>query len=475
MFIPNEIIPPLMFATKGIRDKRHDITTFMRALTKQEGQILLDSSTNEPYFFRNTTGQVMAVSGQSPDFTRFLGSLNVPTDKIILDRMCTYAAANGTPADIHRISWVNTDSMTIYVHSQGSDVFRIKATGIDTLSNGDDGVYFLTEPGSSPFSLVDVLPTNDDLLHKLVIKPFLFATEAMSADQSSFLVMTWFISILLSGMLPVTPALVLVGPANSGKTTMLRLFSKLLFGSQMPALPTPGDNKAMDSILGRHSLMYIDNLSEWSPWLDERLESIARREVIQVKRGQQFTELRLDCSLAITSRQFPDGGLQSINRLLPIVLTRPDRLLPERALTEAVSKNRDIIMTQILVRLQRLLISMGSSASGYEGSYSAADFADVAFRMARAFGFEQQAAEALERLSALHDTVLPTDQNTELIKLWLGIEGNEGRQVKATELHKEIEELAKDKKISFVMSQRSFAHWLSSSLIGYGSCSVSSR
>ena len=464
MFIPNEIIPPLMFAVKGIRDKRYDITILMRALIKEEGRLLLDSSTNEPYFLRNSTGQVMAISELNSDFIRFLGSINVPTEKAVLDRMRVYAAAHGTPVKIHRISWVNTDSITIYVHSQGAAVFRIKDSGIDTIRNGDDGVYFLTEPGSSPFSLVDALPTNGDLLHELVIKPFAFAADAMSADQGGFLVMTWFISLLLSGMLPVSPVLALIGPANSGKTTLLRLFSELLFGSQMPVQRAPADKKTLDGILGRRSLMCLDDLKEWSGWLDERLESIARREIIHIKRGQQYRELRLDCSLAITTRQLPDDSLQSINRILPAVLSRPEKMVPERAMIDAVRKNRDIIMTQIIERLQRLLISIGSSAPGYEGSYAAADFADVAVRIAKTFGFDQQAADALERLSSLYDTVLPAEQNSELIRLWVGIDGNDGRQVKSTELHKELEEIAKDKKISFVMSQRSFAHWLSSSL-----------
>ena len=464
MFIPTSITPPLMIATRAVRDKRTDITTLMRALANEEGHFLLDSSTNQPFFFRRRTGQVMAIAEENSDFIRYLGGLNVPIEKVLVDRIWTYAAAHGNPVDIHRISWANTDSMTIYVHSQGSAVYRIKASGIDTIINGDDGVYFLAEPGSSPFSLVNVLPTNCDLLHQLVLQPFSFATDSMSADQGEFLVITWFISLLLSGMLPVSPVLALIGPANSGKTVLLRLFSELLFGSQMPVQRAPADKNTLDGILGRRSLLCLDNLTVWSDWLDQRLESISRREIVNVKRGQKYCELHLDCSLAITTRQLPDASLQSINRILPVFLNRPEHMLTERAMVTGVRQNRDVIMTQILERLQRLLISMGSSSPGYEGPYAAADFADMAVRVARAFGFDQQAADALERLASLHDTVLPSDQHSELIRLWIGIGDNEGRKVKATELHRELDELAKDNQISFGMPERSFAHWLSSSL-----------
>lgn len=277
--------------------------------------------------------------------------------------------------------------------------------------------------------------------------------------------MAWCSALFLPEMLPVMPLLVLVGTPSSGKTCFMRMLSELLFGNQLSVIRTPGDPKMFDALLGRHKLICMDNVTELPSWLDGRMESIVRRETVHVKRGSQVVEQRLDCAMALTTRQFPDAGLNSITRLLPVVLEKPERPVPERVLVDAVRQNRDVIMTQLMLHLQKLLVDIDSGASGYTGPYAAADFADVAYRLARTIGFEQAMADALDRLAALHDAALPCEQQVVmLLDLWLSNPANAERQVKATELQKEIAVVAKEKGIAFSMTGRAFAHWLKSRL-----------
>jgi GTPase SAR1 family protein len=264
----------------------------------------------------------------------------------------------------------------------------------------------------------------------------------------------------------VSPVLLLVGPASSGKTTFMRSISELLFGRDLSVVRMPGDDKMFDAVIGKRSFICLDGVTEWSDWLDERLEGIARKESIFVRRGQDYVEKRLDCSMAITTRHFPDEGLQCVNRLLPIMLKRPERNVPERTIIDGIRCNRDVIMTQLLVRLQRLLIDLGLPLSpGYSGSYMSADFADIAFRVARSIGFNAQVTEAFERLSSLHEAVLSGGQQVvELLNLWVAMPGNEGREVKAAVLHKELAVIAEERGKTIMLGERPFAHWLSKSI-----------
>jgi hypothetical protein len=166
--------------------------------------------------------------------------------------------------------------------------------------------------------------------------------------------------------------------------------------------------------------------------------------------------------MAITARQLPDSGLQCITRMLPIVFERPGKTLPERVLLEGVRQNRDAIMTTIIQKLQGVLAGINSPGPYGGGSYAMGDFADVAMRITAAIGgFGPQAADAFEKLSRLHDNVLPPEQQVvRLLDIWLKDHANVWRKVKATELQREMTDIARQHGILFAMSERSFAHWL---------------
>ena len=461
--IPTVIATHPLIAARGIQDKRRDISSMLLALQTM-GRFLITCS-GDAYFFDEATRQVVSITEGDREFMRIMGTHRVCPDKSFIERARRNALTYGTLTEIYSISHVNTASSSIYVHSQGAKVYKVTASDIITINNGDDGVYFMAETGSTPFSLVDPLPTADDLFYDLLVKPLRFATGTLDEEQARFLLIAWFCSLFLPGLLPVSPMLVLVGPASSGKTTFLRNISELLFGKQLSVVRMPGDDKMFDAVIGKRSLVGLDGVTEWSGWLDKRLESIARKESIFIRKGQGYVEQRLDCSMAITTRQFPDEGLQCINRLLPIVLKRPERVLTELSLANEVKRNRNVIMTQLLIRLQRLLINLGTPSCGYSGSFMSADFADVAYRMARSIGFDSQVSDAFDRLSSLYDAVFTAEQQTmQLLDLWIGKTGNEGRQVKAAELHKELSEIAEQQGKTISMGKRPFAHWLARSI-----------
>lgn len=452
--------PPFILA-RGMKDNRKDVTRMLESL-QTIGRFLVDSS-EELYYFDATTRMVAGIAEGDREFMKLMGRHDFCPDKAFIAQARRHAQAYGESTRIHRMAYVNTVTSTIYVFSQGTAVFKITAAGITTIQNGDDGVYFVREPGSAPFELVDLPAGCEDLLLKHVIKPFSFSGSAMSVDQARFAVIAWFCSLFLPDLLPMMPLLVLVGPPSSGKTSMMNMMSELLFCNQQSVIRTPGDPKTFDSVLGQHRVICMDNVAEWAPWLDGHMESIARRETIHVKRGGQVVEQRLDCAMALTARQFPDAGLSCITRLLPIVLEKPERSVPERVLMEAVRGNRNAIMTQLMHRLQHLLADIDSGAPGYVGSYASADFADLTYRLARTIGFEEEMADAFERLSSLHDAVLPAEQQVViLLDIWLSNPANVERKVKATELQKEIAVVAKEKGIRFQMTERSFAHWFKS-------------
>ena len=448
---------------RAMQDTRKDISLMLESL-QSRGRFLVAPS-GESFYFDTKTCSVVAIEQGDRDFMLLMGGHEFCPDKTFIERAQRHALSFGTSADVYRMAHIKTSTSTVYVHSQDSEVFRITASGIETVQNGADDVYFICEQGSIPFSLVDLPAGCGDLLLKHIAKALPLAKTHIDKDQARFLVMSWLCALFLPELLPMMPLLVLVGPPSAGKSTFMRLINELLFGRQKTIFRTPVNQKAFDSEVGRHRMLCMDNVTDWSPWLDGRLENVARRETIQIRKGQNIVDQRLDCAMIMAARQFPDAGLQCINRLLPIVLEKPERPVPERDLIETVRHNRNAIMTQLMLRLQKLLVDIDSGSPGYTGPYSAADFADVACRLARTIGFEQPMADALDRLAALHDASLPGDQQVfKLLDHWLSNPVNVERQVKATELQREIAVVAKEKGVVFSMTERSFAQWLKARL-----------
>lgn len=460
---PGQTASPPFILARGMKDRRKDIKQMLDSL-QSVGQYLVTPS-GKPFYIDEKTRQVVAIEEGHQGFMKLMGSRHeYCPDKTFIERAHRHALTYGITTNIYRMAHVDTTSMSIYMYSQGTDVFKITAAAISTIQNGDDGVYFLKEPGSVPFSIIDPVP-EEDLFGKYIANALSLANTSMEVDQVRFLVISWFCSLFIPEMLPIMPQLVLVGSSSTGKTTFMRLINELLFGNQLAVLRTPADQKAFDSIVYRHRLLCMDNVNEWSPWLDGSLENVARRDSIHIWKGSQLLEQRLDCAIILSARQFPDEALQCINRLLPVVLKKPELPVPERVLIEAVRSNRNVIMTQLMRHLQNLLIDIGLGRSGYMGSYASADFADVAYRLARTIRFEDQAADMLDRLSALHSAALPAEEQVvKLVEIWLSNPANVERKIKATELQKEISVIAKEQGITFSMTGRSFAFWLKASI-----------
>lgn len=458
-----QTVSPPFIQAKAMQDKRKDISKMLESL--QSGGRFLVNASGESFYFDSKTRSVASITEGDRDFMLLMGRHEFCPDKTFIERAKRHALSFGTSVEVYRMAYVKTSTSTVYVHSQGSEVFRITSSGIETVQNGADDVYFICEQGSTPFSLVDLPAGCGDLLLKHIAKVLPLAKAHIDKDQARFLVMSWLCALFLPDLLPMMPLLVLVGPPSAGKSTFMRLINELLFGRLISIFRTPINQKSFDSEVGHHRMLCMDNVTEWFPWLDGRIENVARRETIQIRKGQNIVEKRLDCAMMMAARQIPDAGLQCISRLLPIILEKPERSVPERELIESVRHNRNAIMTQLMLHLQKLLADIDSGAPGYEGPYASADFADVAYRLARTIGFEQPMADAFDRMAELHDAALPGDQQVfMLLDQWLSNSANVDRQVRATELQKELVVIAKEKGISFTMSERPFAHWLKARL-----------
>jgi hypothetical protein len=131
---------------------------------------------------------------------------------------------NGKETRVHRLTWYNAQTHTMYLFNHQSGVYLITADAIELVDNGTDGVLFLSDPRNEPFTLI---PDENlgDLFHEHVTKEINYDTDGqLTLAEQRLLFDHWFYSTFFGSIMPTRPLLAFIGPAPI---------------IDSPALPTP--------------------------------------------------------------------------------------------------------------------------------------------------------------------------------------------------------------------------------------------
>jgi hypothetical protein len=406
------------------------------------------------YYFLTDEKRLIALDDADKELSCLLDryGLNAveKTCEYVQEALHIESISRGQATRVHRLAWFDPVEYKLYLYNHANGIYRITAEAIELVDNGTDGVLFLCDARNEPFELV---PDEDlgDLFHETVAARVNFDPDArLSVPEQQALLDLWFLSLFFGSLLPTRAHLAIVGPKGSGKSYTLRAIGLILFGPRFEVQSLPDKEDAFDAVVTSAYYAAFDNADSRVKWLPDRLAICATGGTVskrQLYTTNTMVSFPINCFLGITSRTPHFNRDDVADRLLLLRVHRfaEGQYLSESALKDTVMRQRAHILTAVVRHLQEAIAALRAThGREYRTSFRMADFATFALRLADAEGdckvVEGIFAKLQEEQSAF---ALEDDELIALLLAWLEDVNNQGREVKAAELWKDLSALAK--------------------------------
>lgn len=357
--------------------------------------------------------------------------------------------SRGLECDIHNFAFFDPVSSRLYI-CNGRQVYRLDGQNIESVDNGTDGVLFLTKAGSKHSFEYLNRDHKHDWLSSLILERVNFSAESsqqgLTVEEQREVLRIWLLSLFFESLLPTKPILVLVGEKGSGKTTILRMIGRLLFGLDFDVAAIRRDKEdAFDTAVTHSYLVAWDNVDGKIGWLNDKLAICATGHKLRLRRlytTNELFEVQTRCFLALTSRE-PEFKRDDVaDRLLILRLKRLQKFQPERVLIQDALNHRDEFWTQLLNDLNVIVRGLSHTSALQGNQHRMADWADLGYRICQTQGRAESFKGILRKLDTERaDFLLKGDPIFEALMEW--VPQNQGRPVETRVLYEELKALSK--------------------------------
>jgi hypothetical protein len=366
------------------------------------GRLLNDGHDAYLLFFHDK--KLIPISKDGFDCERLLGRYGLMKSssifKHILDYLSHHAFENGEKIETHRFAHYNPDSNVLYVYNNDHHMFKITGKKKELVDNGTDGVLFIHDSDNEKFELV---ACDGEPLCSLVIERINFDEDILSSAERMYLILLWVLALFFETKMPTKAILAMIGEKGSGKTFILKLIGKILFGPGFNVTDVANASpKDFDAVVTHRYFMALDNADTKNKWIEDRLAISAtgcsqdRRELYTTNELVSATRKSF---IGITART-PNFRRDDVaERLLIMKVKKIENVVSEDELLKEIMNHRNEIMTEILTLLQAAVEALEDKKKEVH-QFRMADFANFAVKWARRVGNEDWIREIFTKLSA---------------------------------------------------------------------------
>lgn len=436
-------------------ERRDEVTARIIQHLKSTGTFF---KTPEGYFYfeKGEAPRLLAIEEDSIELAALIrerygiNSAEVREFEHIIRGLETEAHLYGEEVEVRRLAYYDTETRRLYVSRFDGWVYRLDGTQIRQVPNGADGVFFCDTASWKPYELIRKAPTQG-LLDTLIASSANFGdSNGLTASEQQWLFSVWCLSQFFGSLHPTKPLLLVCGEKGGGKTLSLRKWLKLLFGkgADVTALERSKQDGFVAAVCSS-PIAVFDNVDEQVSWLADHLAQLATG--VSFKRRKYYTtnqqiEFQPQCFVALTSRtpKFLETRDDVLDRTLILQTERRAHFSPEQAQLNEIAKNRDLLWTELLRDLNRVVSHLRQSdGQVLEGSFRMADFASFALNVAQAQGHEEKARIIFEKMESRRTEMLLAEEPIAVcLEKWLLKADNHGRIVTSGELNKELSTVA---------------------------------
>lgn len=373
--------------------------------------------------------------------------------KFLIQDLFTEAMKRGNLTEVRQFAYSEQSPPSLYVSNNNGQMYKLDGKTIQLVDNGQDGILFLKNLLWEPFEYVNI--GTQHFLSPLVVSPINFVDGAhvnLNKREQEFLFTLWLYSLFFESIQPTKPILTLLGPKGSGKTTVMRILLKMLFGKHYDVTPLAKSDD-FDAAVTANYLICFDNVDGSIDWLNDCLAHTATGKMIQ-KRELYTTNKNIcffpKCFLSLNAREPKFKRDDVVDRLLLFRVERIEAFRSEKSLLTHILSLRNELWTELLNDLNAIVAALAQDKDPFESKHRMADWADLAWRIAKSRGQGDFFLELLEKMDKEQSAFLLEEDPVYLcLTSWLAHPKNQGRLVTAGELFKEFQVIAEEEKIPF--------------------------
>lgn len=430
------------------------------------------SATPYLYEYNGQRGpRLLEVDGKNRAFTAYLFdtyglSHGEPVTRNLIDMLQNGAVSKGLHRDVRRFSYWDKREQTLYVSTYDGYCYQITGApldqnGVTAVPNGTGSAMFLDDDrGSTPS---DPMLGNNRMLFKSLIDDLQYVPSSaggMSPEIQRTCLGIWMFALAFPDLMPTKPILLVEGERGSGKTLALQRIALALHGKHMPIQVPKQEDKDFGVKILRSPITILDDVNEPVDWLRDCLCTYATgggwtRRALFTNDAEHV--IKPESYLTITTNN-PTTFRQSqvADRCLIIRLERReerDGYLGADALFTQVIADRDEIFGEWLTWLNEIVAELRKHPRPRPTKSRMADFAHLAHVIGRVLSrpggpagnwSEEAIDEMLDCMQHERNAlVIEGDPLIDLIDKWLDTTSNQGREVRAVDLHRELQTLAR--------------------------------
>jgi hypothetical protein len=381
-------------------DKRRQILALAAAALKACGHFCRTPE-GRLFYFSKFDRRLYDLEQQ--DFTHLLTGVSglSPTEgefRFVLS-MIQAEAARTKPVDIHCLAYFDPARGFLAVSDGGPGVWIRERCGQWTRSwNGEQGIFFFTEPDAAPFE-PDFNAAPEDLDWLLEQIPFAHGALTIEEQHNALLICLLQLFFPHFRRTAVIPAF--LGPQGAGKSTALRILGRFLTGPQFDVTQLRADREDnFVAAVTNRLVCGIDNADTRVKWLEDALATYATRQRYQMRKLYTTNDeiaYRPRAFLMLSSRDPHFRRPDVAQRLLPFYFDRLDSYREEASIFDALEQRRGRVWGALLGYLGRLadvILDIPAPALRFR----MADFAAFGWRATRAAGQEKAWLDILKKL-----------------------------------------------------------------------------
>lgn len=353
------------------------------------------------YVFENKSKKLIWLDKGNQNLKRllYMCGINAASDifKQVVEALCAYCDINGTETDIYKYSHYASETNTIYLKN-GDNILKITTDNIIPCDNGTDKIMFTDEILTEPFEYLKDI--KEDYLGKYLFDmPNYSSTTYLTSEDFKTIALIYFHSLFMPDLLRTKPIISTVGTKGSGKTSMLRMMIKAVYGKEYDVTSMTNSMEDLDTIISKRHFIVIDNLDTYREAINDKLASYATG-VINEKRklysnGEVYRE-KVETFIGISTRNPVFRRDDVAQRVLVIYLEPLQEFYTEATIIDPLLQHRSEILSQVVNNLQKILRRIKDEPfETYKSSFRMADFANFT---ARFLGSCDKAEELLHKI-----------------------------------------------------------------------------